>query len=182
MLQARCYESIVDYMETKRTDWMQIWPGQCVLNCSQVHWTKETEDAMRTEGAKGVQKCLEVQMAQLDDMVALVRSPDLAKLARKSVGALAVIDVHARDTTKKMVAEGVSAANEFTWLVQMRYYWQLGVVGAQGIMKEGAHESTGSWKARAIGAIDRCGLVTYCGGAVSDARTCVCVCVWKHAN
>ena len=48
------------------------------------------------------------RVLQLDDMVALVRG-NLPKLARKSIGALAVIDVHARDVVTNMVKRSAPA-------------------------------------------------------------------------
>ena len=62
-------------------------------------------------------------MEQLNEMVFLIRGK-LTKLARKSVGALAVIDVHARDTMLKMYEAGVAHVNDFDWISQMRYYWK----------------------------------------------------------
>lgn len=38
--------SIQNYMEIDRKDWVLQHPGQCVLNGSQVHWTSEVEAAM----------------------------------------------------------------------------------------------------------------------------------------
>jgi len=117
------YKSVNDYGKTKRTDWIQTWPGQCVLNCSQVHWTKETEEAIESKGLDGVKECLERQLSQLKDMIELVRTPGLPKLAKKSLSALAVIDVHAKDITVKMIEEKVTSTNAFIWISQMRYYW-----------------------------------------------------------
>jgi len=37
-----------DYFVTPRKDWVKIWWGQCVLNCSQIHWTNETSTAIQT--------------------------------------------------------------------------------------------------------------------------------------
>ena len=39
-------ESVEDYKVTKREEWVLKHCGQCVLNGSQVHWTKEVEEAM----------------------------------------------------------------------------------------------------------------------------------------
>eukprot|EP00939_MAST-03C_sp_MAST-3C-sp1_P000013 g13.t1 len=118
-------EAVVDYRTRKRTDWIQKWPGQCVLNCSQVHWTQETEDAINAKGTEGVKACLEKQLEQLKNMIELVRTPGLPKLAKKSLSSLAVIDVHAKDVTVKMVEEKVASTNAFLWLSQMKYYWLL---------------------------------------------------------
>ena len=59
-------------------------------------------------------------------MVILIRGK-ISKLARTTVGALAVIDVHARDVQKKMAESGVGATSDFDWISQMRYYWQVSI-------------------------------------------------------
>ncbi|KAH8098241.1 dynein light chain binding protein [Aureococcus anophagefferens] len=86
------------YPETKRTRWMIEWPGQVVLNGSQVHWTQEVEEIMASKGNAGIFEYYEQCKSQLQDMVILIRT-DLSKGQRTTVGALAVIDVHARATS-----------------------------------------------------------------------------------
>ncbi|KAG5177491.1 dynein heavy chain and region D6 of dynein motor-domain-containing protein [Tribonema minus] len=122
--------SIEDYLARPRGDWMQRWPGMCVLNASQLHWTAETEVALRSDGAAGPPACLAKQLAQLEDMVALVRG-ELSRGARTAIGALTVIDVHARDVMVRLVDEGVSSAADFAWTSQLRYYWRDGNLWAQ---------------------------------------------------
>ena len=114
--------SVDDYLVTPRTSWVQRWPGQCVLNASQLHWTREMEDFIREKGNEGVAEYCEQQIQQLKDMVVLIRGR-LDALARITLGSLTVIDVHARDVTKKMAASGVSNLNDFDWISQLRYYW-----------------------------------------------------------
>jgi hypothetical protein len=46
-----------------------------------------------------------------------------------AAGALAVIDVHARDVVEKMAAAGVSTASDFDWYSQMRFYWKKPAAG-----------------------------------------------------
>ena len=98
--------SIEDYLVTPRGEWMQKWPGMCVLNGSQFHWTKELEEAMKTKGNEGVKEEYQKELKQLAEMTILVRGK-LSKLARTSIGALTVIDVHARDVVKKMPEDNV---------------------------------------------------------------------------
>ena len=102
------HDSIKDYVEVHRTEWMVKWPGMCVLNASQLYWTKEMEESMDMLGADGIKKEYEKQVLQLADMTRLVRG-ELNKMARTTVGALAVIDVHARDVTMKLVNNKVSS-------------------------------------------------------------------------
>jgi len=47
----------------------------------------------------------------------------LSKLAKVSVNALIVIDVHARDVIGDMVDEKINDVNAFEWVKQLRYYW-----------------------------------------------------------
>ena len=124
------YHAILDYTETSRTDWMQKWPAQCILNGSQLHWTREVEELLNASGNDGCWQYYNQLVKQLQDMVILIRG-DISKLARVTVGALAVVDVHARDVQKKMAESGVSRVSDFDWSSQMRYYWH------DGDIKEG---------------------------------------------
>ena len=41
---------------------------------------------------------------------------------RMKVGALIVIEVHARDVVDRLIGAEVAAVNDFDWVAQMRYY------------------------------------------------------------
>ncbi|KAG7391800.1 Dynein heavy chain 1, axonemal [Phytophthora pseudosyringae] len=114
--------AIADYTQIDRSLWIQKWPGMCVLNGSQMHWTREMEEAMDADGNEGVQKMMARQLGQLADMVTLVRG-NLDNMARITCGALTVIDVHARDVTRKLVAQNVESKGDFLWSSQLKYYW-----------------------------------------------------------
>jgi len=115
--------ALEDYIQAPRTEWMQKWPGQVVINGSQVHWTTDTERFIREKGNAGVHEHYEQLVRQLNDMVFLIRGK-LSKMARITIGALAVIDVHARDVMKNMAQAGVSKVTDFDWISQMRFYWE----------------------------------------------------------
>jgi dynein heavy chain, axonemal len=40
-----------------------------------------------------------------------------------TLGALIVIDVHAKEVIKKLVDERVDDIQHFNWISQLRYYW-----------------------------------------------------------
>ncbi|OQR83181.1 sporangia induced dynein heavy chain [Achlya hypogyna] len=117
------HQAIVDYVKIDRSKWVQRWPGMCVLNASQMHWTREMEESMDKFGADGVRLMMSRQLGQLADMVTMVRG-QLDKMTRITLGALTVIDVHARDVTKKLVAQNVQSKADFLWSSQLKYYWE----------------------------------------------------------
>ena len=116
-------DAIGDYSARSRADWVREWPGQCVLNGSQYHWTMEMEKALREQGHAGLLAYAAKWKAQLGDMVELVRG-ELTKLQRLTLGALIVLDVHARDVHDRLMGESVKSVDDFGWICQMRYYLQ----------------------------------------------------------
>ena len=106
------------YADSKRTDWVQKWPGQVVLGVSQVFWTKDAQDAIEQGTLK---EYVEILNAQINDIVHLVRGR-LPTGIRITLSALTVIDVHARDVTLELANQGISSNNDFDWLKQVRYY------------------------------------------------------------
>jgi len=41
------------------------------------------------------------------------------------MGALSVIDVHAREVVRNMIKARVETMNDFEWMKQLRYYWEV---------------------------------------------------------
>jgi dynein heavy chain len=93
---------ITDYLERERNDWIVYHPGQIVLNSGQVHWTADVEKALLEGGLDGITTYWKFLQDQLNNSVMLVRKK-LSKLARVSVNALIVIDVHAKDVIGTLV-------------------------------------------------------------------------------
>ncbi|KAI8904079.1 dynein heavy chain and region D6 of dynein motor-domain-containing protein [Gorgonomyces haynaldii] len=128
VMQSSVHQQIVNahkaYAETSRSKWVLEWPGQVVICVSQIYWTKEVTDVLRDGmGANGLKDYGALCTKQLDDIVALVRG-ELTPMARMTLAALVVIDVHARDVVLELSRAGVSAESDFEWLSQLRYYWE----------------------------------------------------------
>ncbi|KAH9490581.1 Dynein heavy chain 12, axonemal [Bulinus truncatus] len=115
-------ESIDDYQNTPRKSWVQEWPGQVVICVGSIYWTQEVQESLLM-GPEGLFNYHKVLQDQLTDIVDLVRGK-LTTQQRITLGALVVIDVHARDVVFDMAKKGVAAENDFAWLAQLRYYWE----------------------------------------------------------
>jgi dynein heavy chain len=120
------------YTPETREKWVIDWPGQVVLGIGQLYWTKEFEDAVTSGGPTGVKDYVEKLNGQLDKIVQMVRG-DLSKSARTTLGALVTLDVHSRDVTAVLAADGLNDLNAFDWLAQLRYYWVEGELIARMI-------------------------------------------------
>ncbi|KAI8840277.1 hypothetical protein BC829DRAFT_446998 [Chytridium lagenaria] len=110
------------YPTKPREQWVLDWPGQVVLCVSSIFWTMGMERAI-LQGKKGLEEFCAQLNAELAEVITLVRG-DLPKMARVTLGALVVIDVHARDVTAALAHEGVKEISDFSWLSQLRYYWE----------------------------------------------------------
>ncbi|XP_072275027.1 dynein axonemal heavy chain 3 [Pyxicephalus adspersus] len=111
---------IEGYVEVPRRQWVLQWPGQVVICVSSIYWTKEVSEAI-TEGT--LPGFLDKSNKQISEIVELVRGK-LSGGARATLGALTVIDVHARDVVAKLAQDKVTDLSDFQWISQLRYYWE----------------------------------------------------------
>nr|XP_046272658.1 dynein axonemal heavy chain 3 isoform X3 [Scatophagus argus] len=114
------HQGVIQYKEVPRKKWVLQWPGQVVICASSIFWTTEVSEAIQTNSLPAyVEKC----NAQIADIVELVRGK-LPGGARMTLGALTVIDVHARDVVAKLAEDHISSLNDFAWISQLRYFWE----------------------------------------------------------
>ncbi|XP_065895241.1 dynein axonemal heavy chain 1-like isoform X2 [Dysidea avara] len=113
-------DSLDDYVQIPRTEWVLKWPGQVVIAGCQTFWTTVVSEAITQDDLDNLYQRL---LDQLADLVGLVRGK-LKKIARMMLSALIVIEVHGRDVVAKLVQEKVKNVNDFEWISQLRYYWE----------------------------------------------------------
>ncbi|KAK2921231.1 hypothetical protein Q8A73_000716 [Channa argus] len=118
------HQGVIEYAKLPRKKWVLQWPGQVVICASSIFWTSEVSEAIQTNSLPAyLEKCNE----QIADIVQLVRGK-LSGGARMTLGALTVIDVHARDVVAKLSDDKICSLNDFAWISQLRYFWEDGEV------------------------------------------------------
>ncbi|XP_045470082.1 dynein axonemal heavy chain 7 [Harmonia axyridis] len=113
-------ESVEDYTKCLRVEWVLKWPGQCIQSISQAYWTSEVTEAI-VIGGDSLEKYYVKCNTQIAKIVDLVRGR-LNMQNRITLGALVVLDVHARDVLQDLIGK-VKNITDFNWLCQLRYYW-----------------------------------------------------------
>lgn len=126
--------SLAEYPKLERAKWTLNWPAQAVLATSQMYWTQEVEATIKDAGSAGLKNFVLKLNDQLTQIVMLVRGK-LTKLQRKTLSALVVMDVHARDTIASMATARVEKTTDFNWISQLRYYWEPSWKDGQAVKK-----------------------------------------------
>lgn len=108
-----------------RQKWLFSYNSQNILLVDLVKWTEGVTEAVLNEEAnpkKGIKSYQTFMKEMITKMVAIVRK-DLNILQRTLMGALIVLDVHARDVVTELLEKQVRNLNDFEFSKQLRYYW-----------------------------------------------------------
>lgn len=112
-------ESFEDYPNQIRHQWVLLWPGQCVQSISLTYWTLKITNCLFADDSVGkLTEYFNECQVQISEIVKLVRGY-LSAQNRITLGALVVLDVHARDTLIELIGLKVSEFNDFSWLSQV---------------------------------------------------------------
>jgi len=111
----------------ERAEWLFHCNAQSILTVDMIMWTRGVEAAiyeiMKGKNSQALKEFLEFSDKQLKNMIKLVRGK-LEVLQRQAMGALIVLDVHAIEVVRNMIAARVENINDFPWTSQLRYYWE----------------------------------------------------------
>ncbi|GMH41668.1 hypothetical protein BSKO_09578 [Bryopsis sp. KO-2023] len=111
---------IEDYAAKPRNDWVLEWPGMVVLVVTALYWTQGVEKAIQERCVKQYEESCTQDLLKIVDLV----RGKLTKLQRATLGALVVMDVHARDVVTTLAAKGIDNIADFEWQAQLRSYWE----------------------------------------------------------
>jgi dynein heavy chain len=95
-----CGEGLATYPDEPRAEWVRNYPGQAVLAVTQKYWTDEVTNSI-SNGPEAMYAYLQQNNSQINEIVALVRG-QLTLQNRVTLGALVVLDVHARDVLEHL--------------------------------------------------------------------------------
>ena len=125
--------AIVDYSQKPRIEWLMVsgdcenkggHPGQVVASVAQIMFTRIVEENLKSEDPVNANQQFYHQcMAEIKQLVHSVRGK-LSGLQRRVVCALVTTDVHNSDVVERLVNEKVNRIGNFTWQMQLRYYWE----------------------------------------------------------
>lgn len=108
------------YATVDRCEWLLKQPAQIAISLSNVYWCQNIEAILSSTSTETQMPAfLSENIAQLAELTDLVAG-DLTALQRRIVVALVTIDVHNRDIVQRLVQEGTSDINDFTWQMQLR--------------------------------------------------------------
>jgi dynein heavy chain len=117
-------QSLNDFENSLREEWITRWPSQIILTVSQTMWCRDLTEILEADfdRMEALQDFEKKSFQDLNKLAQMVRQ-ELPELLRMSLVSLITIDVHARDIVSEMVKSKVTSVSNFEWLKQLRYYW-----------------------------------------------------------
>jgi dynein heavy chain, axonemal len=124
---AACKTTLYNVLEASKTmkeKWVKDNQGQCIITAGQIIWTMECERSLSDaeQARKSVRQLKKKWVSYLNKLTSITRSK-LNKIERNKTVSLITIEVHARDVIDKLGKVGCTAATDFEWVSQLRFYW-----------------------------------------------------------
>ena len=115
--------SFSEFDKVSREEFVLNRPGMAVLNVDMTDWTRKTESALDPDTNESLENLVDLLDNNLKRIVELVKQP-ITKLARCTIEALIVLDVHNIQIVKDLIEAEVTSVTDFDYEAQLRYYWQ----------------------------------------------------------
>ena len=114
--------SMKDLNKERFSKYIAQYPAQILVLATQAVWTTVVEKAL-AEGGVDLQGLYGQEVKVLALLAATVLG-DLAPIERKKCEHLITEFVHQRDVIFRLINSGANSTEDYTWLLQMRYYYQ----------------------------------------------------------
>ena len=114
--------SMKDLNQERFSEYIARYPAQILVLATQAVWTIVVEKAL-AEGGADLQGLYGQEVKVLALLAATVLG-DLGPIERKKCEHLITEFVHQRDVIFRLGNSGANSAEDYTWLLQMRYYYQ----------------------------------------------------------
>lgn len=112
-----------DYVTSERIDWAFNWSQMIVLVVSNIFWTSDIHTSLLQQNRDLLKSVVREIESNLEDTTDAICSPDITNLNRITLKSLCIQDIHAKDITKKLIANKNSDIDDFEWNAQLRLYW-----------------------------------------------------------
>ena len=107
-------------------EWVAHWPAQLVLLACQVCFTERVEAALEKGPGKAgasLEEELVIVKEGLDWLADQILDSTIAIMIRRKYENLITEMVHQRDVLRRLIAKNIASPSDFTWLYEMRFYW-----------------------------------------------------------
>eukprot|EP00457_Paulinella_chromatophora_P000017 gb/GEZN01000017.1/.p1 GENE.gb/GEZN01000017.1/~~gb/GEZN01000017.1/.p1 ORF type:complete len:4783 (-),score=794.37 gb/GEZN01000017.1/:118-14466(-) len=98
------------------------FPAQIVNVAVQVGWTARIEHCLKNNGA-GLEAAYKFIVATLHVLAGRILEPGIDSTSRRKYEQLITELIHQRDVTRKLFDDSVDSLTDFSWLRQLRYYF-----------------------------------------------------------
>ncbi|KAI8852562.1 dynein heavy chain and region D6 of dynein motor-domain-containing protein [Chytridium lagenaria] len=105
--------------ESALLDWIEKFPAQLINLSAQIAWTHAVEKSFAEKNLDGTLQTVLRSLTLLADIVLR----DLPPIRRRKCEHLITELVHQRDVVRSLIKIGATHAKDFSWLYQMRFYW-----------------------------------------------------------
>jgi dynein heavy chain len=116
-------DSIEDYPAQPREKWAGRHCSQIVIMVGQIYWSRRMVECLTSSNPVAALKKFEVECKQNLATLAELARGKLGDIARRILGALITIDVHARDIVTALIESECDSITKFEWTKQLRYAW-----------------------------------------------------------
>lgn len=93
-----------------------------MLAIDQIDWTSRLEKAIKGTTGDSLRFTWRTEERKVNELVDIIRTPNLSKSDMRTLESLIVTDVHSRDTTYELMEQKVSDIESFEWISQLRHY------------------------------------------------------------